>query len=180
MIRTRRLAPGIAVAMCLLATVASFAMSAGAFAIIAAGLLWGAVVVVRVSFSSRTRHPHRPRDVGPGITCASCGYDLRGSLQFGRCPECGTTFTSAPKRTLPSPRRIEYDQIKYIVDIASVIVLVASVVAFRLSWRMDWHMLSRAVLITASMGLLAAVCVLVRLRRSIALTHTPGRRRQRE
>ncbi len=24
--------------------------------------------------------------------CAGCGYDLRGSLESGRCPECGSVF----------------------------------------------------------------------------------------
>ncbi len=24
--------------------------------------------------------------------CAGCGYDLRGSLESGRCPECGSAF----------------------------------------------------------------------------------------
>ena len=26
--------------------------------------------------------------------CLRCGYDLRGSLEAGRCPECGTGFDS--------------------------------------------------------------------------------------
>ena len=26
--------------------------------------------------------------------CAGCGYDLRGSLESGRCPECGSAFTA--------------------------------------------------------------------------------------
>lgn len=36
--------------------------------------------------------------------CSGCGYDLRGSLAVGRCPECGTDirFEAAPP---PQPRR---------------------------------------------------------------------------
>lgn len=26
----------------------------------------------------------------PAVSCAACGYDLRGTLQSGPCPECGT------------------------------------------------------------------------------------------
>ena len=39
--------------------------------------------------------------------CAGCGYDLRGSLESGRCPECGSAFDadaiteSKLKRTQP-------------------------------------------------------------------------------
>lgn len=35
------------------------------------------------------------QDVG---LCEKCGYDLRASYQFGRCPECGTPCTPPPGR----------------------------------------------------------------------------------
>lgn len=31
--------------------------------------------------------------------CHACGYDLRGSLASGRCPECGTTFDAEEVRS---------------------------------------------------------------------------------
>lgn len=34
----------------------------------------------------------KAKDQGIPRTCLRCGYDLRGSLEFGRCPECGTSF----------------------------------------------------------------------------------------
>ena len=38
----------------------------------------------------------------PGM-CRFCGYDLRGSVEFGRCPECGRSFESGslPTEMLP-------------------------------------------------------------------------------
>lgn len=32
----------------------------------------------------------------PVEACAKCGYDLRGSLEFGRCPECGNPIPVEP------------------------------------------------------------------------------------
>ena len=32
--------------------------------------------------------------------CVQCGYDIRGSLAFGRCPECGTSFLGGQPRTI--------------------------------------------------------------------------------
>lgn len=32
----------------------------------------------------------------PPLICQQCGYDLRGSLDTGRCPECGTIFKHCP------------------------------------------------------------------------------------
>ncbi len=33
------------------------------------------------------------------LLCRTCGYDLRGSLEAGRCPECGLTFDAAKMQT---------------------------------------------------------------------------------
>lgn len=35
---------------------------------------------------------YKPRGRGITISCNSCGYDLRGSLKSGICPECGKAF----------------------------------------------------------------------------------------
>ena len=37
-------------------------------------------------------HAVRRRRRRKGGLCLRCGYDLRGSLEAGRCPECGTGF----------------------------------------------------------------------------------------
>jgi hypothetical protein len=44
--------------------------------------LWGLLTLKR-----RLRRRRRERGL-----CAQCGYDLRGSKDSGRCPECGTGF----------------------------------------------------------------------------------------
>lgn len=38
----------------------------------------------------------RPKWPASEPHCEKCGYDLRGSLEFGRCPECGTAFWRPP------------------------------------------------------------------------------------
>jgi len=35
--------------------------------------------------------------------CENCGYDLRASYEFGRCPECGTPCTPPPDWQGPEP-----------------------------------------------------------------------------
>jgi hypothetical protein len=35
------------------------------------------------------RHLRQRKLPADGLYCAQCGYDLRESKQFGRCPECG-------------------------------------------------------------------------------------------
>lgn len=44
------------------------------------------------AWHDKRRNAHAARTT----TCLACGYDLRGSLDFGRCPECGTAFAPAP------------------------------------------------------------------------------------
>lgn len=48
----------------------------------------------------------------PGL-CHQCDYDLRGSLEIGRCPECGSAFNieevhgaSAPRRSFVDPPQL--------------------------------------------------------------------------
>ena len=38
---------------------------------------------------ARPLERHGPMRTSPGLRCASCGYDLRGTLKSERCPECG-------------------------------------------------------------------------------------------
>lgn len=53
-----------------------------------ATLLWiaicGALAYALEYLRKKLRARHQP-----GNTCVRCGYDLRGSLAEGRCPECG-------------------------------------------------------------------------------------------
>lgn len=46
-------------------------------------LLWTPVLVMLWRWSARQARGAQGR-------CDQCGYDLRGSVEFGRCPECGT------------------------------------------------------------------------------------------
>jgi hypothetical protein len=45
------------------------------------GLQWVLVIWLLTRWRGRQRSFYE---------CSCCGYDLRGSLEVGRCPECGT------------------------------------------------------------------------------------------
>ena len=52
-------------------------------------LQWGLLSWFLLRVRERRRHPSREQ------ICAECGYDLRGSIESARCPECGTPFDPA-------------------------------------------------------------------------------------
>jgi|GEM_PF-2358512 len=43
----------------------------------------------------------------PEHQCARCKYDLRGSIEIGRCPECGTPFDASRLKERGSPAGAE-------------------------------------------------------------------------
>jgi hypothetical protein len=45
------------------------------------------------------------RRVRPGA-CVACGYDIRASLDYGRCPECGTSISVGLTRQNPPRERV--------------------------------------------------------------------------
>jgi hypothetical protein len=47
------------------------------------GLQWVLIIWLVMRLRSRKASP---------FECGNCGYDLRGSLEIRRCPECGTPF----------------------------------------------------------------------------------------
>ena len=51
------------------------------------------VVFLAMAFLAMLRLPHHWDK--PGL-CQRCGYDIRASSQFRRCPECGTGFSEKP------------------------------------------------------------------------------------
>jgi hypothetical protein len=72
-----------------------------------------AVVWVQEDADERTMKDVRTRfgewvaatQSGGGATertrCAGCGYDLRGQVEDGRCPECGRPYTLKQERPCP-------------------------------------------------------------------------------
>lgn len=68
----------------------------------AAALLAATVLIVIVermkSITDRQRIRRRQR---LGL-CARCKYDMRGSIESGRCPECGTLWDSSVPRNTPA------------------------------------------------------------------------------
>ena len=76
---------------CLIAYMALFAASIWNLELVALGLggVWvvGLVPIVVILHRRAARLARRKAGV-----CDVCGYDLRGSREFGRCPECGTAI----------------------------------------------------------------------------------------
>ena len=58
--------------------------------------IWGAEVLVR-GWRARVRLKRRKSEG----RCIRCAYDLRGSVESGRCPECGQPFDMSVKQGPP-------------------------------------------------------------------------------
>ena len=52
------------------------------------------VVVVAYLFATLMARGFAPRVWTNAVQCRHCGYDIRGSLAFSRCPECGLGFSA--------------------------------------------------------------------------------------
>jgi hypothetical protein len=53
------------------------------------------------------RRPTVPQPINEDLYCDKCGYNLRGLMPRGRCPECGYAYRAGIQRrsTFPWPRR---------------------------------------------------------------------------
>ena len=58
-----------------------------------------ALAVPPVAWVIRRRQTRRRLRTG---LCSGCGYDLRASREFGRCPECGRATAAAPAPSAPA------------------------------------------------------------------------------
>ncbi|MFN0138382.1 MAG: hypothetical protein ACKVS9_19940 [Phycisphaerae bacterium] len=81
-------------------TVPPFAMTVGGTAICALlqGLFLNLMLIpVAYAFYRQYRWllEQKSAEHRPPRSCHTCGYDLRGSVEFGRCSECGTAFAQS-------------------------------------------------------------------------------------
>jgi hypothetical protein len=78
------------------ATIHDVALS-WSFTVIICNIVFWTIVVINRRHRARIRNECRRWQYG---LCGKCSYDLRGSGQSRRCPECGATFEIHAK---PSP-----------------------------------------------------------------------------
>jgi len=74
-------------------------VAAASFAVFG-GVQW--YMIVRLVFWACAHRDEVPE-------CRHCGYDLRGSLEVGRCPECGTPFDPSLVTTVTQTEGTEAD-----------------------------------------------------------------------
>lgn len=68
-------------------------------------------------------------DVGGSAHCVQCGYDLSGSPDIGRCPECGQDYDRRTGKGIASSTAIAHQRGDRIVTFIKVGVVVAIGVA---------------------------------------------------
>lgn len=102
------------------------------------------------------------------LICERCGYDLRGSLESRRCPECGQRFgTTCRTSRFQSRRRIALGHCVGTVESYCAVSLVLVFVAFQVALKLKWNLIPRTLIVVGSSTVLIAMVVCVRKFRAI-------------